>query len=296
MKLLVTGTSGFIGSRFLTAACNLFGRGNVIAFSSRPADDCQTIVYKGLEFELTARDRDLLATADVLIHLGAFIPKSRERANDIEKCNSNIIFTERLLKESFSSLCKIIYVSTSDVYEPAQLITESTPTVPVSLYGWSKLYCEKMCHHFAAEKGISCQILRIGHVYGPGEENYDKFIPKAMQSIITGDTVELWGDGSEIRSFIYIDDVVTALLKSINIESDVGSINIVGGVPISIRQILEKIIGFSEKQILITERCFSGEKRNLIFDNKKMRSFLLSEETDLNVGLQNEYLHMGNSK
>lgn len=292
MKLLITGAAGFIGSRLVSAACAALGAENVIAFSSRPAHVCPSIVYDGPDFNLSAADHALLATVEVLIHLGAFIPKNALQANAIEECNGNIHFTEKLLALPFKSLKKTIYISSVDVYEPAELTTEATPTLPVSLYGWSKLYCERMTAIFAANHHLSYQVLRIGHVYGPGEEKYEKFLPKAIKNIVAGEAVELWGDGSEVRSFIYIDDVLAAILQAVNLREDVGPINVVGGVPVSIRALLDQLIAVSGKPVTITARAFSGAKRNYIFDNAKLRQYLLPAETNLSAGLQTEYAYM----
>jgi len=292
MKLLITGASGFIGSRLMSTACAALGAENVIAFSSKPAHACLAIVYYGPDFNLSAADHALLATVEVLIHVGAFTPKNTLQANAIKESNSNIGFTENLLALSFENLKKIIYISTVDVYEPAELTDEATPTLPVSLYGCSKLYCERMTAIFAANHHLVCQILRIGHVYGPGEETYAKFLPKAIKNIVADQAVELWGDGNEVRSFIYIDDVVTAILQAVNLGEDVGPINVVGGVPMTIRELLDEVIVVSGKSVAITSKEFSGPKRNYVFDNAKLRQHLLPAETDLSTGLQAEYAYM----
>jgi len=292
MKLLITGASGFIGSRLVSAACAAVGVENVIGFSSRQTGACPSIVYHGPDFNLSAADHALLATVNVLIHVGAFIPKNALQANAIEECNGNIRFTEKLLALPFKSLKKIIYISTVDIYEPAELTIEDTPTLPVSMYGWSKLYCERMTAVFAANQHLVCQILRIGHVYGPGEEKYAKFLPKAIKNILAGEPVELWGDGSEVRSFIYIDDVIAAILQAVKLREDVGPINVVGGVPVTIRELLDQLIAVSGKPVAITARTFNGVKRNYIFNNAKLRQHLLPAETVLNTGLQAEYAYM----
>jgi UDP-glucose 4-epimerase len=292
MTLLITGASGFIGSRLVSTACAALGAENVIAFSSKRADCCTSILYQGSELTLSVADHALLDTVEVLVHVGAFIPKNVLQANSIEECNSNIRFTEKLLALPLGNLKKIIYVSTVDVYEPADLTIETTPTLPVSLYGWSKLYCERIVSVFAVNHNLACQILRIGHVYGPGEEKYAKFLPKAIKSILSDEAVELWGDGSEIRSFIFIQDVVTAVLQAVNLHEDVGPINVVSGVPVTIRALLDQLIQVSGKVVPITVREFNGGKRNYIFDNTKLRKYLLSEETDLITGLKAEYAYM----
>lgn len=292
MRLLITGVSGFIGSRLLGAACASFGGENVIAISSKPVDVCPSIMYHGSCFDLCPSDHGFINTAEVLIHVGAFIPKNVLQANAIEECNGNIFFMEKLLALPLEKLKKIIYISTTDVYEPAELTTEETATLPVSLYGWSKLYCERMASIFAENHGIGCQILRLGHVYGPGEEKYAKFLPKAIMNIVTGKAVELWGDGTEVRSFIYIDDVVAAILEAVNLSEDVGTINVVGGFPVTIYELLDQLIAISGRQVTVAAKEFKGARRNCIFDNSKLRQYLLPIETDLNTGLQAEYDYM----
>jgi UDP-glucose 4-epimerase len=234
----------------------------------------------------------LLAKAEVLIHVGAFTPKNARQANAIAQCNSNINFTEKLLSLRFKSLRKVIYISTLDVYKPVELTTESTPTLPITLYGWSKLYCESMTAIFAETHNLPYQILRIGHVYGPGEEKYAKFLPKAIKNIVAGDAVELWGDGNEVRSFIYIDDVVAAILRAVNLNENVGPINVVGSKQVTIRELLNLLVEVSERSVSITQKEFHGFKRNYIFDNTKLLQHLLPVETDLRVGLKTEYIYM----
>ena len=292
MKLLITGASGFIGSRLVSAACEALGAKNVIALSSKQISICPSIKYQGSDLRLSVDDHDLLSSVEVLVHVGAFTPKTALKVNSIEDCNKNISFTENLLALPFKYLKKFIYISTIDVYQPAELTSEHTPTLPATLYGWSKLYCERMISVFATSQDIPFQILRIGHVYGPGEEKYEKFLPKAIKNILSGDKVELWGDGHEIRSFIYIDDVISAILQSINLTHGQDPINIVGGKPVSIREILDLLILISGKNVEITSSEFRGAKRNYIFDNTKLRQNLLLREIDLSIGLQAEYDYM----
>lgn len=291
MKILITGASGFIGSYLVSAACATFGSNNIVAFSSKNTEICQSIVYNSFDFDLSPSDYALLADVEVLIHAGAFTPKSGMDTNVFD-ANNNIHFTENLLNLPFENLKKIIYLSTIDVYEAAEFTSELTPTLPLTLYGFSKLYCERMITLFAANNNCHSQILRIGHVYGPGEEKYAKFLPKAIKSVIYNGVVELWGDGTEIRSFIYIDDVIKAIIKAIDLRESPGVINVVSGIPISIRALIDKLIEVSGRKIDIITRDYSGSKRNYIFDNKKLCQYLLDSETDFMSGLQAEYTHM----
>ena len=285
----MTGTSGFIGSRLLQTARAMYGD-NVTAFSSHPSEGNHIVYANRTDFSLAPAELALVEDANVLIHAGAFTPKCGTEANQIKSCNSNIAFTEELLALPWRNLKKIIFLSTLDVYNNFDCpISEATLTVPTTLYGMSKLYCERMMSLHAAERGIAIQVLRIGHVYGPGEEQYAKVIPKAIERIIAGGDVELWGEGEELRSFIYISDVVTAILKAVELQEEPGVINVVGGNVISIRDLLEKLIAIGGRQTKIVQQEFSGTRRDLVFDNTKLKRYLLPEESDFTTGLKMEF-------
>mgnify|MGYP000223789846 CR=1 FL=1 len=292
MKIVITGTSGFIGSRLLQTARAAYGE-SVTAFSSHPSEGNHIVYANRTDFSLAPTELALVEDAEVLIHAGAFTPKCGAKANQIKSCNSNIAFTEKLLALPWRNLKKIIFLSTLDVYANFDgPISEATLTVPTTLYGMSKLYCERMMNLYALERSISIQVLRIGNVFGPGEEKYAKVIPKAIERIIAGGDVELWGEGEELRSFIYISDVVTAILKAVELQEEPGVINVVGGNVISIRDLLEKLIAIGGRQTKIMQREFSASPRDLVFDNTKLKGYLLPEESDFTSGLRAEFAHM----
>ena len=291
MKLLLTGVSGFIGKRLLDAACDAWGDDNVIALGSRPAARGRALVY-GPGGVLDARAAAAAAEAEVLLHAGAYTPKNGAQANALDGCNGNITFTANLLGLDLPRLRHAIYLSTLDVYGPADTLSESSPTQPASLYGWSKLYCEQMVHQFAAQRGIAALVLRIGHVYGPGEEQYAKFLPNAIRNILAGKDVELWGEGRELRSLIYIGDVVAAVLAAVGRDGLPPVINVVGGQPLSVRTLLERAIAVSGRPVGLAQRAFAGAPRDFVFDTTLLRTHLLPTETPLDDGLRAELAHM----
>ncbi len=298
MKVVITGASGFIGARLLDAAIAAWGKENVLALSSMRNEKCQTIVYdlQGDGLVVAASEVSLLREVTLLIHAGAFIPKSAAEADDIRRCNQNILFTQQLLNLPFNALEKIIYISTVDVYAPSNLISEVSPTLPASLYGWSKLYCEKLISVHARQKRISRKILRVGHVYGPGEEKYAKFLPKAMQAIISGLPVELYGDGTELRSFIYVDDVVKAIFSAVGLTDETSVINVAGARAISIKMLLKSLIDISGGDVEVLARESFGVKRDLVFDTRLMNEKLLPVEKDFMSGLKEEYDYFAKMK
>lgn len=292
MKMIITGASGFIGSRLLKTGRARYGQ-DVTSFSSQSFKGSQIVYSDADDFGLNPEELSLVESAEVLIHAGAFTPKSVVDSNQVAGCNGNITFTEKLLALPWVNLKKIVYLSTLDVYTNVDgPISEATHTAPDTLYGLSKLYCERMVSLYTAKRGIGNQVLRIGHVYGPGEEKYAKVLPRAIKSIVSGKDVELWGEGNELRSFIYIEDVVTAILNAVELNEQPGVINVVSGNSTSIRDLLEKLINIGGRDTAIVRREFSGVTRDLVFDNAKIKKYLLPEEIDFTMGLEAEFKHM----
>lgn len=290
MKILVTGASGFIGGHLLDALIDLYGNCTVVAFSSKEIANVSCILYSDVRgFHVEPYD---FSDFTHLIHAGAFTPKSNMQANDIERCNDNIFFTERLLGLGFSNLRRIIYLSTLDVYDGQGVLSENFPIKPISLYGASKYYCEELIKRFAKSRNIEYMNLRVGHVYGPGEEKYQKVLPLAISKILSGRKVELWGDGSELRSFIYIKDVVRAIVSAIQYMPADLDVNIVSGRFISIRDLLNKVIQISGEDVRLEIIESYHDRRDLVFDNSKLVRTLLKDETDLDFGLKEEFNHM----
>ncbi|MGB2521168.1 NAD-dependent epimerase/dehydratase family protein [Shewanella algae] len=287
MKFLLTGTNGFIGSKLLSRMSSIYGEKNIVILSSRPSSTFNTIVYDEF-FNIPDHDKEKLKSIDVVIHVGAYTPKNSSQINDLKGCNSNIFFTEFLLNLNIRNLKKIIYFSTLDVYECQGVISEDSRVNPNSLYGMSKYYCERLILEYSKQHNIQCKILRVGHVYGPGEENYQKLIPVSIKKISTGKMIELWGDGNELRSYIYVDDVVSACLNAIELNVNYELFNIVSSKAISILELLNIISLILDKPLLVKKIDCEYTPVNFTFNNTKMKRYLLDNETDIISGLTKE--------
>lgn len=287
--ILVTGCTGFIGTHLLSKLIAKYGGDNILALTSKPVDECNYLLHNGYSFDRNFFVENGYSDISTIMHLGAFIPKNSSEANNIEQCNSNITNTYNLLNCFLPKLKKVIFYSTVDIYKNTDYIDENTQESPVSLYGESKLYCEKMLQNWTKQNNKNLQILRIGHVYGPREEAYLKIIPETFKKIINKESVKIWGTGEDLRSFIYIDDVVEATINAIDLDEEVGVINVVGNQAISIKDLVSKIIDITGHNHTIEYVSTDVKPRNLSFDNSKLAKYLLKKETDLDVGLTNEY-------
>lgn len=295
--ILITGTSGFIGKHLLRALIKKEGRDNVLALTSSPITDCDYLLHNNYTFEPAFFEQAGYNTISTVIHAGAFTPKKGSEADLYQASLSNILSTANLLTTLPKSLEKFILLSTLDVYATkAQAISEHDTVQPTSLYGHSKYYCEKMLESWAKEKNKTIQVLRIGHVYGPGEEAYKKVIPVTIKRMHAKLPPQIWGTGKELRSFIYIDDVVNAVMNAISLNIYQEPINVVSEYAYSIQDIVHKLIevsGVSMKPEYIPSHQVG---RDFVFDNSKMKSLLGGENATLEEGLRAEWNYMYNLK
>lgn len=290
--ILITGASGFIGSSLLRSIIELYGQEKILALTSKPTSKCKYLLHNDYFFEDDYFVNSGFENIETIIHAGAFIPKSNSNRNSISECNSNVSSTAKLLTSNLPNIKNFVFFSTVDVYGYNSLISEETNLSPSSLYGHSKLYCEQMISSWAAQKKICHQILRIGHVYGEGEEKYKKIIPVTMQRLLSNIPLQMYGDGSEIRSFIYIQDVVNAVINVLKIKNYAGVINLTGDEKISIKELISEIITISgmNSKIELVEK--TSPNRDLVFDNSKMRDLLCMPKVGLKEGLLIEWNYM----
>ncbi|MGI0024100.1 MAG: NAD-dependent epimerase/dehydratase family protein [Nitrososphaera sp.] len=236
-RYLVTGGCGFIGTALIgrirqaepAAAIRvldslLVGTAEdlrrVSAFTRRPAGDCRAATGVVL-VEGDVRDFDTALHCadgvDCIVHLAAStgVPISVEDPRtDME---SNVIGTFNMLEAARrSSVRKFVFASSgAPIGEAQPPFHEEIPARPVSPYGASKLAGEGYCCAYAKTFGLSTVSLRFGNVYGPGSRHKSSVIAKFIRQALLGQTCEIYGDGTQSRDFIYIDDLVNAVLCAI---------------------------------------------------------------------------------
>jgi UDP-glucose 4-epimerase len=258
-RFLVTGGAGFIGShmvdRLVRKGCEVVVLDD---FSSGSQKNLGSHIGKS-NFRLIKGDvrnktitRRALENVDAVFHFAAIVNVDFSVKNPLLVNEVNVKGTLNLLESCLKSKVKqFIYVSSCAVYgEPEYFpIDESHPTRPLSPYGVSKLAAEHYCQVFCRIHGFKTVILRYFNVYGPRQSKgpYSGVISKFTEQLRQKKVPVIFGDGTQTRDFVYVDDVVNATLKVLDCKKCAGEvINVGSGKETSIRElynILLKIFG-----------------------------------------------------
>lgn len=250
MRCLVLGGGGFIGSHLAEA---LLASGHqVIVFdhpNARYFEQAQmqgASVIKG-DFLNPQDIQFAVQQSDVIYHLiSATVPQT---SNDdpVLDVEANVVGTLRLLEEAKRSQIKKIIFSSSGgtVYGiPQEIpIKENHPTEPTSSYGVCKLMIEKYMHLFWTLYGVDYNILRISNAYGVRQpaRATQGVISSFLDRILRGEELVIWGDGSVIRDYVYISDIVDAMVKAANYDGPQKLFNIGAGQGHSIKDIIASL-------------------------------------------------------
>jgi UDP-glucose 4-epimerase len=247
INVLVTGSTGFIGHHLRNRLLKDERIRLVCVGSSLSANqtDHEISVQASLgSLTSTSWKNFGIKQFDVVFHLAAFTPKDSGNANAFEPIVENNIQGSVALLKSFECEPKrFVFASTLDVYAPCtQAITEDSLVAPTGLYGLSKVFCERMIHVDAKNRGYDYCVLRFGHIFGPGEDAYRKLIPTFIRNAIRGEPLIIGCDGTTKRDFLYVDDAVRATISAGFSHSNWdGPTNIVRGSSVTLKEVAETI-------------------------------------------------------
>jgi len=223
--------------------------------------------------------------------------------------NSSIINLNVLKVCSEFGIDKILYTSSACVYpEHNQLDPDNPnceessayPANPDSEYGWEKLYSERLYQTFRKNYGIDTKIARLHNIFGPmgtydgGKEKAPAAICRKVVKAGNGDFIEVWGDGKQTRSFLYVDECVEGLRRLMESEISI-PINIGSEEMISINDFTKLIISISGKDIKIKNIDGPLGVRGRNSDNKLIKKLLGWEPTKkLETGIKKLYQWLEN--
>lgn len=291
MKALVTGGAGFIGSHLVDYLIN---EGKTV----RVIDNLSSGSMDHLErwsddprmelFEVDLLDKDALDGAikgcGEVYHLAANPEVNAKNASPEDHFRQNIEATFNLLEAMRRSGEQkfIVFTSSSTVYGEAETIPtreDYGPLVPISLYGASKLACEALLTAYASMYGFRAIIYRLANVVGPRSNHgviYD-FVHKLR---ISPDELEVLGDGSQSKSYLYVDDCINGIVKGIERGKRVDIYNIGSWDRTNVLEIAETVkdeMGLGGAKIRLTGgvdggRGWKGDVKIMQLDMDELKS------------------------
>lgn len=291
-RILVTGATGFIGSGLLARLQQ--SEAEVYAIARHvPGTSLPRGAYIACDLSRPADGKALqLIEAPVVVHLAALIPKTSIPQESLEEnIVGNLTTTVNLLKH-LRSTQYFVYISTLDVYGPPEYvpIDEKHPTQPATYYGAAKLSAEKILQVFCREVGIPILILRLTQVYGAGEPVI-KVIPQTIARVADGEPLVLYGDGSDMRDYIHVSDVVEVIVRALKARPT-GTLNVASGTSRSIAEVVDTIIRVSGRGIT---RLYQPRTRpcvHFVFDVSRLRNELGDlPQKDFAQGVREQYEH-----
>ena len=264
-KVIVCGGGGFIGGH-LVADLRRQGAKEIRSVDIKPLAEWYQVFpdVENLQLDLQKRDacHQALQGAATVFNLAADMGGMGFIENNRALCMLSVLINTHLLMEAKAAgVQRYFYASSACVYNAdkqrdvnvtALKEADAYPAMPEDGYGWEKLFSERMCRHFREDFGMVTRVARFHNVYGPlgtwdgGREKAPAAMcRKVIQAKLSGKhEIEIWGDGHQTRSFMYIDDClkgIQAILASDILEP----INLGSSELVSINQLVDIVEGIA---------------------------------------------------
>ena len=256
MRFVVTGGAGFVGSHLVKHL--LKNDHDVIVIDNLHTGKKENLgsVIDKIEFqELDIRNhesiKNILKNIDGVFHQAALTVVQDSFSNPKEYHDVNVQGTENIFKLSIENKFKVVYASSSSVYGHKQKIPieESVERNPINPYGQTKLECEHLFEKYSKLDG-SIIGLRYFNIFGKGQTiEYAGVITKFIERLKEGKAPIIFGDGSQIRDFIYVNDIAKANLMAMNCNESNLLVNIGSGKAISVLELANMMIKISELEL-----------------------------------------------
>lgn len=305
-RILITGAAGFIGSNLIRSLLqdgryNVIGLDNFDTFYSRAekerniSDFSNDKNFRFYEGDIRNKaDLDALDDIDVIVHLAAKAGVRPSIKDPILYQEVNVGGTQNLLEfAKRRKITQFVFASSSSVYGINEHVpwSEDDKLMPISPYASTKLSCEMLGHVYSYLYGIRFLALRFFTVYGPGQRP-DLAIHKFFKSIINGQPIPVFGDGSTSRDYTYVGDTVRGIEAAITYESsNFEIINLGNHRTVTLSQLILAIEESCGKKATIDRQPEQpGDVPQTYADIHKAQKLLkYHPSTDLKTGLDNFY-------
>ena len=291
MRYLVTGAAGFIGSHLLR---RLLEEGHEATGWDALTDYYDPALKEENARELPvsrvdiAEDRLELGDFDGVFHLAGQPGVASFGGVFPIYVRQNVLASQRLFEAAVSAGVRTVFASSSSIYGDAAAYPTPEDTIPRPLapYGVTKLACEHLARAYASEFGLQVVTLRYFTIYGP-RQRPDMAMARIITCLMDGSPFELHGDGSQSRSFTYVDDTVEATILAMEQGTAGETYNVGGGEEVSMLEAIETLGRIAGRRLeLVRAPRREGDQRRTAADTSKIRAALgWSASTAIEAGL-----------
>ena len=310
MKYLICGAGGFIGGHLVN---DLMQQGHeVVCADIKPKEYWFQIFEKNKNYSLDLKEYEncLKVTEDIdfIYNMACNMGGMGFIENNKAECMLSVLINTNLLRASLvhkvkkyffsSSACVYNATKQKETFVPGLKETDAYPADPEDGYGWEKLFSERMCRHFSEDFGLPTRVVRYHNVYGPvgtydgGREKAPAALCRkiALSKLNNIKDIEVWGDGNQTRSFMYITDCLEGTQKLFNSELS-EPYNVGSDEQVSINQMIEMIEEIADykverKYLLDKPKGVRGRSSN---NEKIIKDLNWSPSTNLKTGLSLTY-------
>ncbi|MFH8638123.1 dTDP-glucose 4,6-dehydratase [Streptomyces goshikiensis] len=290
MRILVTGGAGFIGSHYVRTLL----AGGYPGYEDAHVTVLDKLTYAGNRDNLPAAhprlrfvhgdvcDPDplleLLPGHDAVVHFAAESHVDRSLRSAAEFMRTNVGGTQNLLDAVLrSGVGRVVHVSTDEVYGSIDegAWTEHSPLLPNSPYAASKAASDLVARSYWSTHGLDLSITRCSNNYGP-HQHPEKLIPRFVTHLMEGRPVPLYGDGSNVREWLHVDDHCRAV-QLVLTGGRAGEVyNVSGGTSLNNRQITERLLDLcgADPGMVRPVADRKGHDRRYCLDDTKIREEL----------------------
>lgn len=275
MRYLITGGSGFLGSRFVA---RLLEEGNkVVVYDNLSTGYSKNLEpfrknrnYNFVKGDITDKGslKKAMAGIDMVYHLSAIVGVKEYCRDPLKVVDVNVIGTRNVLELALKNEIKVLFASTSEIFgknpktpwkEEDDRVLGSTKIDRWS-YATSKAMCEHMLFAMSKNHGLSSVIVRFFNVYGPGQPPYF-VISQSVQKVLKNEQPLLYDSGNQTRCFTFVDDAIEgAMLASKSKKAGGDVFNIGSNKETSIREAIEMVIEIGGKKGRLTWKNLDTKK------------------------------------
>jgi UDP-glucose 4-epimerase len=263
-RVLITGGSGFIGTALVLALRRFHPQIAINILDLAPPSSPDVEYIRGSVLEKEAVERAIRGCTHV-VHMAAMVGvSSTER--DPDSCRLvNEEGTLNVLSAAYrAGVKRLLFTSSSEVYgdQPIQPIAETCQPRPKSIYALSKLRGEEYVRHYRETWGQDWRVVRFFNIYGPGQRA-EFVIPRFVAAVAREERPIVYGPGTQVRSFCYVDDAVRCCALALFADGlsswifNVGN----GSEPITMAELAEQVIAHSGLNLTPAFVSFSGSDR-----------------------------------